>query len=332
MSCFKVAISFNFNASVLRKLPIFVALYEISQPLNLKFDKLKSYKMKRLVFALSILILASCGHKKEIARMQSKQDSISQVSSQKDTKILEYIGAMNKIQENLDSIKTLEKVVTIQTAPGVEVKDEAKQRILEDIALINNLLQKNKEMVKTLQGKLRHSNQKIAELEKMIELLNKQVGEKDEEIASLKQQLEKLNFDVASLNQKIETITKESEQAISSKNATIEEKTNELNVAYYGFGTKKELEAKNVIDKTGGVLGMGKTVTLKKDFNRDFFMKVDIRNFSQVPLNSKRARLITVHPAGSYHFAGNDKKVDALVIDKPEEFWSTSKYLLIVVE
>jgi hypothetical protein len=87
-----------------------------------------------------------------------------------------------------------------------------------------------------------------------------------------------------------------------------------------------------VIEKEGGVLGMGKTLKLKKDFDPEFFVKVDIRQFSQLPLNTKRAKLVTVHPAGSYHFAGNDKKVESLVIDKPEVFWSTSKYLLIVVE
>lgn len=288
--------------------------------------------MKRLLIVLSVLVMVSCGHKKEIARMQAKQDSISRVGVQKDNTILEYIGSMNEIQMNLDSIKTLEKIVTVQTAPGTEVKDDAKKRILEDIAQINNLLQKNKELVKALQSKLRNSNMKVAELEKMIELLNKQIADKDTEIADMKQQLEKLNMDVASLNQKVETITRESEQTIKSKNEVIDTKTNELNTAFYGFGTKKELEAKGVIEKEGGVLGMGKTIKMKKDFNREFFMKIDIRQFSQLPLNTKRARMVTVHPAGSYHFNGNDKKVESLVIDKPEEFWSASKYLLLVVE
>jgi chromosome segregation ATPase len=276
--------------------------------------------MKKLIFILSVVVLASCGHKKEIARMQSKQDSISNVGVQKDNTILEYIGAMNQIQMNLDSIKTLEKMVSVQTAPGVEMKEEAKTRILEDIALINNLLQKNKELVKSLQSKLRSSNQRIVELEKMIELLNKQISEKDDEIAGLKGQLEKLNFDVASLNQKIETITQESEQTIKAKEETINTQTSELNTAYYAFGTKKELE------------GMGKTIQLKKDFNRDFFMKIDIREFTQLPLNTKKAKMVTVHPLGTYHFMGNDKKVEGLVIDKPEEFWKASKYLLLVVE
>jgi len=290
--------------------------------------------MKNLLLVLSVVVLVSCGqHKKEIARMQSKQDSVAALNVQKDNSILEFIGAMNEIQSNLDSIKTVEKIVSVQTSPGTELKAAAKKRIIEDIAQINKLLEKNKELVNSLQGKLRNSNLKIAELEKMIDNLTKQVGDKDAEIAVLKQDLEKLHVDVAGLNQKIVTITSENEAAIKEKNQTIEAKTNELNTAYYAFGIKKELTEKNVIEKEGGVLGMGKTLKMKKDFNRDYFMKIDIREFKQLPLNSKKAKLVTYHPEGSYHFTMTAKKtVENLVIDKPEEFWKASKYLLIVVE
>ncbi len=288
--------------------------------------------MKKLLFVLSVVVLTSCGqHKKDIARMQGQQDSIAQLGVQKDASILELIGDMNEIQMNLDSIKTLEKIVSVQTASGTEIKAVAKKRIMEDIAQINDLLQKNKELVKSLQGKLRTSNMKVAELEKMIELLSKQMGEKDEEIALLKHELEKLNIDVAGLNQKIETITAESEAAINAKTQTIEEQTIAMNSVYYAFGTKKELEDQNVIEKEGGFLGLGKTIKLKKDFNREYFMKVDLREFSQLPLNTKKARLVTFHPAESYHLTG-ETTVENLVIDKPQEFWKASKYLLIVVE
>lgn len=263
--------------------------------------------------------------------MQAKQDSVSQLGVQKDNSILEFIGAMNEIQMNLDSIKTIEKIVSVQTASGTELKAEAKKRIIEDIAQINDLLQKNKELVKSLQGRLRSSNVKIAELENMISLLNKQMGEKDSEIAVLKQELENLNINVAGLNQKIEQITTESEATIKAKTQTINEQTIAMNTGYYAYGTKKELEEKNVIEKEGGVLGMGKTIKLKKDFNRDYFLKIDIREFNLLPLNSKKAKIVTTHPADSYHLTGV-KTVESLVIDKPEEFWKASKYLLIVVE
>ena len=288
--------------------------------------------MKKLLFVLSVMVLVSCGqHKREIARMQSKQDSLAQLGVQKDNSILEFIGAMNEIQTNLDSIKTIEKIISVQATPGTELKAEAKKRILEDIAQINNLLQKNKELVKSLQGKLRASNVKIKELENMISLLNKQLVEKDGEIARLNQELENLHLDVANLNQKIDKITTESEKTISEKNKTINEQTIAMNTAFYAFGTKKELTEKNVIEKEGGVLGMGKTIKMKKDFNRDYFMKIDIREFNQLPLNTKKAKIVTTHPADSYHFTGV-KTIESLVIDKPEEFWKASKYLLIVVE
>jgi len=288
--------------------------------------------MKKLLFILSVVILTSCGqHKKEIARMQAIQDSIAQIGVQKDNSILEFIGAMNEIQSNLDSIKAIEKIVSVQTAPGTELKAEAKNRIIEDIAQINNLLQKNKELVKSLQGKLRNSNLRIAELEKMIDNLTASVGEKDAEIESLKKELENLHVDVAGLNKKIENITAESEATIKEKNQAIEARTNELNTAFYAFGTKKELTEKNVIEKEGGFLGMGKTLKIKKDFNKDYFMKIDIREFKQLPLNTKKASLVSYHPEGSFHFTG-DKTVESLVIDNSADFWKASKYLLIVVE
>lgn len=288
--------------------------------------------MKKLLFILSIVVFVSCGqHKKEIARMQSKQDSIAQLASQKDNSILEFVSAMNEIQMNMDSVKTIQKLVSVQTAPGIELKADAKKRIIEDIRQINALLEKNKELVRSMQGKLNNSTVKIKELQSMIEILNKQMTDKDGELIRLNQELESLHVNVAGLNQKIETITTESEATISEKTRTIEEQTIAMNTVYYAFGTKKELEEKNVIEKEGGVLGMGKTIKLKKDFNRDYFMKVDLREFNQLPLNTKKAKVITTHPVDSYHFTGT-KTIESLVIDKSEEFWKASKYLLIVVE
>jgi len=289
--------------------------------------------MKRLLFVLSVVVLTSCGqHKKEIARMQATQDSLAQLGVQKDASILEFMSAMNEIQSNLDSIKAIEKIVSVQTSSGTEMKADAKKRIIAEIAEINSLLQKNKELSKSLQGKLRNSNLKIAEFEKMVASLNKQMAEKDTAIAALSKELESLHIDVAGLNERIQTMTVENEQAIQEKNRAFEEQTNVMNIAYYAFGTKKELEEKNVIDKEGGVLGIGKTIKMKKDFNKDYFMKVDIRDFKELPLNVKKAQVITVHPAGSFHMNGGSKKVESLVIDQPEEFWKASKYLLVVVD
>ena len=284
------------------------------------------------MYVLSVLVLVSCGqHKQEIAQMQARQDSITQVAEQKNNTILVFIDEMNEIQTNLDSIKAIEKIISVEKASSIELKTSTKERIAGDIAQINTLLQKNKALVKSLTDKYKASNEKIAELETTIVNMNNRLADKDADIANLTAELEALHINVTNLNLQIETITAESAKTIKEKEQAFEEQANEMNTAYWAFGTKKELAEKNVIEKEGGVLGMGKTLALKKDFNRGYFQKIDIREFKQITLNAKKAVLLANHPAGSYHLTGT-KIIEALVIDKPIEFWKTSKYLVVVVE
>jgi hypothetical protein len=70
---------------------------------------------------------------------------------------------------------------------------------------------------------------------------------------------------------------------------------------------------------------------MKKDFNRDYFTEIDIRNFDYLRLMAKKAKLITVHPADSYHFTGK-KLSDTLFIDNTAEFWKVSKYLVVLTD
>lgn len=288
--------------------------------------------MKKLLYVLSLMMLVSCGqHEKEIAQMQVKQDSIAQVAVQENNTILKFIDQMNEIQSNLDSIKTIEKIISVEKASGVEMNTDAKQRIADDISLINNLLQKNKALAKTLTKKYWDSNSKIKELEKTIVNMNKQMAEKDADIASLAIELEALHINVSNLNQKIEFITTENEKTIREKDKAFEEQANAMNTAYWVIGTKKELLEKGLIEKEGGVLGFGGTLILKKDFNRNYFQIVDIREFKQLTLNAKKAEVLANRPADSYKIIGTNT-VEALMIGSPNEFWKVSRYLVIVIE
>mgnify|MGYP000874925023 CR=1 FL=1 len=109
-------------------------------------------------------------------------------------------------------------------------------------------------------------------------------------------------------------------------------KTEKLNTAYYAFGTSKELIKNNVLTKEGGFIGMGKTAKMKSDFNKAYFTKVDASVFTEIVLSAKKAKLVTTHPAGSYKIEGAEGKAEKLVITNAEDFWSASKYLVIVVE
>jgi predicted RNase H-like nuclease (RuvC/YqgF family) len=292
--------------------------------------------MKRIViFCFALLFLASChNYKKDAERLTVVRDSLANEAVIKDSSIVEYLNDFNEILVTLDSIKKVEKLVTVQSARGREMNYRQKKMILEDIDLLNKLIQDNKAQITALQKKLNQANYKIGnlnstivELERMVQNLEKQVEDKDTEIIALSKQVEKLTKNITVLNEKITVIETES----AEKTSTIQKQTLELNKAYYAYGSFTELSENNVIERKGGVLGIGKSVTMKEDFNRDYFTEVDIREFDLIPLLVKKADVVSVHSAGSFHISG-EKTADTLFIDNKAEFWKASKFLVIVTK
>jgi hypothetical protein len=282
-----------------------------------------------------VVVFSAChNYKKDAERLMFVRDSLHQETAFRDSSIVGFLNDFSEIQANLDSIKKIEKLVTVQSINGRELNSSQKQMILEDIALLNDLLKRNKELTASLQKKLKDANFKIGnlegtmkELQMMVDNLEAQTQEKDGEIIMLKEDVRKLNIDISSLNEKIMVV----ETASQQKSQTIENQTIAMNKAYYAFGTAKELKDNGIIEKSGGVIGMGKTPVMKKDFNRDYFTEIDIRNFDYLRLMAKKAKLITVHPADSYHFTGK-KLSDTLFIDNTAEFWKVSKYLVVLTD
>lgn len=284
--------------------------------------------MKKLLFALFISapFFFSCGSGTENA-VNSYEDSLKNVNQslsgqvvEKDSAIFGFIRTFNEIQENLDVIKEKEKLLTTSSQTG-ELDQNQKDKIIADIQAIYDLMIQNKEKLASVNKKLKKANLKASEFETMIVRLNTQISEKDVEISELKTQLEKLNIELSAV-----TLNYEAAQGV------LTEKTSKLNQGYYAFGTSKELIKQGVLTKEGGLIGIGKSKKLKSDFNKKYFTQVDITETSSIPLACKKAQLVTTHPTGSYKFEGAAGKVEKLVISNLEEFWSASKYLVIVVE
>jgi hypothetical protein len=282
---------------------------------------------KKLIYLLAFLPFAfSCGNGNKEGGL-SAEDSLTAVSGgqavrihNQDSSIQSFIRGFNEIQDNLDEIKAKEKIVT-ENSKDPETRKTKEEQIVADIQAMYDLMNKNKQRIASLKTKLKESNGKNDELEKFIARLTSDIEQKDAQINDLKDQLEKLNVEMANLNTTYEEAVQESGV-----------KTEKLNTAYYAFGTSKELIKNNVLTKEGGFIGMGKTAKMKEDFNKGYFTKVDITTLNEIPLGAKKAKLVTTHPAGSYKIEGADGKAEKLVITNAEEFWSASKYLVIVVD
>ncbi len=284
---------------------------------------------KLLLLPFIALVFFSCNNNDEqIKKLQAQSDSLQAEITNRDKTVDDFFKSFNEIQDDLDKIKEKENILTISTNLTENPSDSQKEQIKSDIEALNQLIQKNKDKINKLQSRLRHSNIKIGELKKTIEKLKKIIDEKNTEIENLNKQIEGLNITIENLNQNVDSLNIENEQ----KDNVIAEKDTKLNTAYYVFGSTKELKEHGVITKEGGFVGLGKIIKLQQDFNKDYFTKIDINKETKFDLYSKKADIITTHPSGSYKFIKNGKTIESLVITNPKEFWSASKYLVIVVE
>lgn len=164
-------------------------------------------------------------------------------------------------------------------------------------------------------------------METAINNLQSQLAEKDKQIEELKKELEQKDIHIAEQAQQINTLN----QNVNDLNAQNEEKARdiaardkEMNTAWYVFGTKKELKNQKIL-QNGDVLR-------SNQFNKDYFTRVDIRVDKIIKLYSKSARLLTTHPAGSYSLDKDSKGQYTLRITNPQQFWSVSRYLVIMVK
>ena len=278
--------------------------------------------MKKLILiVLLVPILFGCDNKKkEYESLSARYDSLLIIGFTKDTALIGYMESFNAIQANLDSIMIAEMIISQSTSMEGEVQPDVKEKINRDINMIMDRIQQNKSTIAALRAKMKSSNNRVTVLDEMIERMTRQMEQKDLEIADLGERLERLNIQIS-------VLTLEGE----AKAQAISEQTETLNTAYYVIGTKKELRDQNIITVEGGFAGIGRNKKIKDDFNSEYFTRIDITQFHSIPILRKKADIITSHPSKSYKIYG-EKSVDSLVITNAKDFWSASKYLVILID
>ncbi|PKP53114.1 MAG: hypothetical protein CVT92_05960 [Bacteroidetes bacterium HGW-Bacteroidetes-1] len=287
-------------------------------------------KAGKLIIVISMIVVYSgCTekYKKEIDRLTVYADSIKTVSFEKDTISMSYVKTFNAIQQNLEEIKMKERLINQLSETTPENRKSKEDEINSDIDAIYELLLKNKQMVEDLKKQLKSSGVKNSELDLMIVNLNSQIETKDAEISLLKEDLSNKKLVIKNLETNLVALEKLGRE----KEVVIEKQTIEKNKVWYIVGNKKYLEEKNVVVKEGGFIGIGKSSKVGDDFDKSLFTPADQRDLRALPVFSKKARLLSIHPAASYQFTG-ENSIDSLIIIHSDDFWSASRYLVVMID
>ena len=279
---------------------------------------------KALLFVVALLSLTACNQKGSgDDKLVQQADSLNRIIAQKDNEINDMIGTMNDIEEGFRAINAAEDRVSVaRQGEGAS----AKERIQENMQFIQQTMQHNRELINKLRNQLRTSSVKGDQLRRTLETLTQQMDEKDAQLKALQAELQAKNIQIEELTEQVSDLStnvSNLKEESSEKSQTISQQDKQLNSAWFVFGTKKELKEQHIIED-GEVL--------RSNFNQDYFTKIDIRVDKEIKLYSRSAKLLTSHPAGSYKLETDANKQYVLRIENPSKFWSTSKYLVILVK
>jgi len=267
-------------------------------------------------------------HMQQLNLMENQKTALTGQITARDSVINEWISTFDEIEKNLAMIKEKEKIITMNSSDR-ELSKERKDQVIEDIRYINTLLEQNKKKIASLNAQLKKSGGTIKALQNKITELEASIKQSETDIQDLKTSLAQKDVEIEQLNTQVTGM----QTTINLKDEKINDQTEKINTAYFVSGTYKELKAKGLVTKEGGFIGLGKKEALLENFSDSAYTKINILETKTIPVNSKKAKLITEHPSGSYEFVrnNNDDTIEYVEISNPEQFWKISKYAVLEI-
>lgn len=291
--------------------------------------------MKKIILPLLavIFIFASCGKNSgDYKDLKAQNDSLKLEHEKTVQEFDNALSLINEVQDGLGKMKDAENYLKVEASQNKELTPSTRERISSDMATISETLVKNKEQLDKLKSQVKQGRIQSATLRKTIENLTAQIEEKTKQIEELQVQLKDKDAKIGELVARTENLSGQvnnlsQESAKQKEDLAAQDKA--LNTAWYIFGSKSELKKQNVL--TGGGLFKSAEV-MKKDFNKEYFIAIDIRNTRSIELFSKKAKFLSTHPVNSYTLEKDNAGMLTLKINDYKAFWSVSHYLVIQVD
>lgn len=280
--------------------------------------------------AACMMCLAACNNSNtetaatDTAIVDRLNDSLLVANAEKDS----LLSLINDINDGMMQIRDMEKIISASNLNN-ETRNK-RQEIMDNMRLIQQALQDRREKLASLERRIKNSKGDSAQLQKTIDGLKKQIADQEASIARLTEELRKAHIEIQVLNTAVDSLNV-ANQTITEEKVAAEEKSeqlvNELNTCYYVIGSKNELKENKIIE-TGF---LRKTKVLEGDYEINYFTKGDKRTLTEIPLHSKKAKIYTRHPEGTYEIVDNNG-VKSLLITDPTRFWSLSNFLVIQID
>lgn len=290
--------------------------------------------MKKFVIlgmGISMLMMAGCVESsRKYKDLLARADSLNQVANMQTQELEDMFADINAVTVGMQSLRDAEHLLTLEAEKEGKAATKSKQQLDQlknDVQAITEAIAGYKSQIAKLEGKNRSQS---AEFKRLIANLKGELAERTEKIEEITRQLAATNKELAvkvqevsQLTQNVDSLSKETK----GQKLTIAEQDQAIHRANYLIGTRKALKEAEVISRQGIFC----PPIVSSQAQKADFINIDIRETTSIPLNNKKAKLLSIHPADAYTLetAGDGNLI--LKINDVNAFWKQTKYLVVMI-
>lgn len=262
--------------------------------------------------------------------IEQERDSLVNVAHDSKQQLADLNKYFITISKCLDSITEQENVLLVSIDHETNSR-YSKAELRNRLNLLSDIIGRQKERIKELTDSLHQdkSNREYDNLLKMVDYLSQQIDIKEARINSLLVEINNKNKDIVKLTASVNNLqtqvskTKEQNEVLST---TVVKQTNILNKSYILIGDKDMLKEIGVLTK-GNLLRKSKFNP--DNINLSYCQAIDNSKLREIPLDSKKPKILSAVPSNSYKIIDNGNGMKTLIINDPSSFWSLSNVLII---
>ena len=267
------------------------------------------------------------------ARVDSLQHRTSELEEEARLKhefLEEYVMLINKTLKDLEAITEREGMIhqihlEIEANESGDTGRSIGQRIQDNLAAIEGYIEKSKQQREVLDRQRAELNRiarsravNVSSFEVTIRKLNELIEEKEQIILALHREADVMLAHIDDLEQ---------------ENTVLVEENTELREAYYAVGTRDDLLKRGILDRRGGFLRIGRKTRIDQLDAGDFSTVTVETDAIFIGQDLKKMQILSNHRTNPalFHFEKRDDGI-YLMIEKPEDFWKISRYLIVEVK
>ncbi|MBQ5778625.1 MAG: hypothetical protein IIW13_01400 [Paludibacteraceae bacterium] len=290
--------------------------------------------MKRILLlgiSATMLVLSSCVEKSQKYKdLLARTDSLNQVLAVQTGEMEKMFADINDISVGMQSLREAEQLLLLEAEKEGKAVTKSKQQLNQlknDIQAIKEAIAGYKSQIDQLEKKNKVQSAEfkrmLANLKAELEMRDEKIGEITAQLVAKNQELAAKVAEVKNLTQNIESLDKTTKE----QKMIITEQDQAIHQANYLIGSRKALKEAEVISRQGIFC----PPIVSSQAQKAEFIQIDIRETVSIPLNDKKAKVLSVHSKESYTLEMGEDGNLILKINDVESFWKQTRYLVVMV-